>query len=449
MNKKVIIVLGMHRSGTSAVTRGLKALGVELGDNLTPPLANNNERGFWEDIDFNSFNEEILALVGSDWNSSRLIEPDELTGQSFSSLRLCAIDLLKRKIGKSDRFGIKNPRMCKTLPFWQQVINHCEGLEYQYVIVVRNPLSVAQSLDARNGFSVEKSYLLWLGHMIPAMAQTEGKPRVVIDYDLLMDNPIEQMKRVAHALSIGTDGSAEEELSSFAADFLAQELRHTRFNPQHLALDSRLPTLAADAYRHLLKLAQDIIAPDDPSCLDTWHRISGIYSSMAPVYDLLDREERMLAEREQQIECLNQAISAREDQITDSNAQIIALGAAVADRDGQLGAKDAHIGNLDAHAKNLDAHAKNLEAAIRDKDIHIRNLDAHARNLDSALNNIYNSHGWKVLLAYYWVMDKMFPHDTRRRRICELGLKGFRVLVSEGPGSFFTKSKEYLARKKY
>ena len=115
MNKKVIIVLGMHRSGTSAVTRGLKALGVELGDNLMPPVANNNETGFWEDLDLNSLNEEILALVGSNWNSPCLIEPDELTGQSFSSLRLRAIDLLKRKIGKSDRFGIKNPRMCKTL----------------------------------------------------------------------------------------------------------------------------------------------------------------------------------------------------------------------------------------------------------------------------------------------------------------------------------------------
>lgn len=91
--------------------------------------------------------------------------------------------------------------------------------------------------------------------------------------------------------------------------------------------------------------------------------------------------------------------------------------------------KDTHIENLAAAIRDKDAHLGNLEAATRDKDVHIGNLDAHARNLDAALNNIYNSHGWKVLLAYYRVRDKIFPHGTRRRRICKLGLKGFRVLV--------------------
>lgn len=403
MSKKVIIVLGMHRSGTSAVTRGLKALGVELGNNLMPPVANNNETGFWEDLDLNSLNEEILALVGSNWNSSRLIEPDELTVQSFSSLRLHAIDMLKRKIGKSDRFGMKNPRMCKTLPFWQQVIDHCDDVEDQYVIVVRNPLSVARSLAARDGFCTEKSYLLWLGHVIPTMTRTEGKPRVVIDYDLLMDDPFKQMERLASALGIVLDKNVKEELSNFAAGFLAQELRHTRFNPRHLALDSHLPTLAADAYRHLLNLAQDIVPLNDPTCIETWHRIDGVYSSMAPVYELLDREERMLAERERQIECLDQAISAREDQIAalgeavaDRDGQIIALDEAIADRDGKIVA----LGKAAAdHEEQILAQEKKISALgeiIVDRDNQIVKLNDSVLDRDKHINQILGSNSWRL-----------------------------------------------------
>ncbi len=343
MNKKVIIVLGMHRSGTSVVTRGLKALGVEFGDTFMPHAAGDNKTGLWEDRDLNSLNEEILALVGYNLSSLRLIEADDMTGRQFSSLRLRAIDLLNRKIGKSDRFGINSSHMDKTLPFWQQVINNCNDVKDQYVIAVRNPLSVAQSLVVRGGLSAEKSYLLWLGHMIPAMVLTAGKPRVVIDYDLLMDNPIKQMERLASALAIVLGKTAKEELSSFAKDFPAQKLCRNCFDSRHLSPDSRLPSLAADAYEHLLKLAQDIISPDDPDCLHTWHRISGIYSSVTPFCGLPDREERMLVEHGRQSECLNQEISFHEDKIailgktvTESDSRIVKLNKLIADRDKQI-----------------------------------------------------------------------------------------------------------------
>ena len=102
--------------------------------------------------------------------------------------------------------------------------------------------------------------------------------------------------------------------------------------------------------------------------------------------------------------------------------------------------KDQQINSLAAALRNKDAHISNLEAAIKDKDTQVCNLeaairdkDAQVENLNSALNNIYKSHGWKVLRAYYRVMNSLFPHDTRRRRICEWGLKGFR--------RFFAKSK--------
>ena len=65
---KLILVLGMHRSGTSVTIRGVHALGADLGDNLMKPVADDNEKGFWEDLDFNRINERVLAKANSSWH---------------------------------------------------------------------------------------------------------------------------------------------------------------------------------------------------------------------------------------------------------------------------------------------------------------------------------------------------------------------------------------------
>jgi hypothetical protein len=65
--QKLIVVLGMHRSGTSALTRGLQVMGVSLGERLIPPIEGNNAKGFWEDIEINAFDNEMLAAIESAW----------------------------------------------------------------------------------------------------------------------------------------------------------------------------------------------------------------------------------------------------------------------------------------------------------------------------------------------------------------------------------------------
>lgn len=77
-NKKLIVVLGMHRSGTSAITRGLQVLGVNLGDNLMPPVEGNNAKGFFEDLDLNALNVELLQTLRSDWDYLSPIEDSDV-----------------------------------------------------------------------------------------------------------------------------------------------------------------------------------------------------------------------------------------------------------------------------------------------------------------------------------------------------------------------------------
>lgn len=63
MSKQVFIVLGMHRSGTSAFTKALEATGVELSENLMPS-GKHNIKGHWEDLDVLKINESILSRAG-------------------------------------------------------------------------------------------------------------------------------------------------------------------------------------------------------------------------------------------------------------------------------------------------------------------------------------------------------------------------------------------------
>ena len=61
---------------------------------------------------------------------------------------------------------------------------------------------MAQSLQKRDGFDFEKSYYLWLEHVLPTILETRGATRVVVDFDLLMADPSGQLQRMAKALDV-------------------------------------------------------------------------------------------------------------------------------------------------------------------------------------------------------------------------------------------------------
>lgn len=76
--KKLIVVLGMHRSGTSLLTRSLKVMNVYLGDNLMPAVKGVNDKGFWEDMDVFHLNEQILSILSNSWHYLLPISSDDV-----------------------------------------------------------------------------------------------------------------------------------------------------------------------------------------------------------------------------------------------------------------------------------------------------------------------------------------------------------------------------------
>ena len=243
----------MHRSGTSAITRGLEVLGVELGSSLMPGIAGNNEKGFFEDLDVYNLNNEILQALGHTWHTWSPLTVGELTGAATRQFRLRAVELLRAKTAGIATFGLKDPRIARLLPFWQTVFEHLNA-DVRYVIAIRNPLSVARSLAKRDAIAPTQSHYLWLEHALTAITFSDGCERVVVDFDQLMADPGLALsrigRRIGHTLDIN-DARFEE----YAKHFLETSLRHSHFKSHDLDLEATLPAAVAEFYRALLAIA--------------------------------------------------------------------------------------------------------------------------------------------------------------------------------------------------
>ena len=310
--QQLIVVLGMHRSGTSALTRGLQLLGVGLGDNLMPPIAGNNDKGFWEDWDINALNVKLLHHLGSEWHMLGLAGRQQSQEECLAEFLMPAVDLLRSKLKNNTIFGMKDPRMARLLPFWQAAFRRL-GLPVGYVLAVRNPLSVARSLWNRDQFDPVKSYYLWLEHMIPAVLHTQNCRRAVVDYDRLMEAPVIQLRRISRQLGLSfceTDPACQE----YIRQYLANDLRHTVFSLSDLQQDPQMPIELAKAYEILRQLARDEFSGEAPAVLSELQAVDKRLTQLTPLFLYMNRQERSLAALR---EDLHRDLLAKEVQIAD------------------------------------------------------------------------------------------------------------------------------------
>ncbi len=297
-NKELIVVLGMHRSGTSVVTRGLQALGVDLGENLMPPREGDNERGFFEDLDIFNLNERIFATLGTTWHAVCPIDVRAFSDIRLDGFKLEAIDILNSRLKSAKVWAFKDPRTCRLLPFWQEVFAHL-GLNCHYLLVNRNPISVAKSLAARNGFPAAKSYLLWVEHVLGAVKGSAGHPRLVVDYDRVMEAPAAQLQRLGRWLGASAADLSESAIADYAARFLADDLRHSVFGEEDLKYDTAAFLLARRTYRLMRELAADKISFDSDTLLQEWAALTETFESISPVFSFIDDQDLRLAELDQ------------------------------------------------------------------------------------------------------------------------------------------------------
>jgi hypothetical protein len=271
VSSRAVLVLGMHRSGTSAVTRGLAALGVYLGDDFleTQP---DNPTGYWEDKQVVAINERVLAALGLQWEDVAPIEREQFAQPPLEALRREAVGYLNGAFTSHALWGFKDPRTVRLLPFWRGVFDACAA-DDRYLVAIRNPLSVATSLFARQALDAAASHRLWLVYTVPYLREIAGKPFVVVDYDLLMKDPRRQLERVANQLELPREAAREPAIARFAAEFLDPNLRHSTFSRLDFDKETSAASLTREAYLWLNELATDRLGPRSASFWQAWESI--------------------------------------------------------------------------------------------------------------------------------------------------------------------------------
>ncbi len=260
----------MHRSGTSALARGLQMLGVYLGNDFISPKPD-NPTGYWEDRNIYEINERLLAVFGLKWEEVALIDDARWDAPGVEALRTEAVAYLRSQFVSHSLWGFKDPRTIRLLPFWRSVLRSLE-VDESYLLVIRNPRSVANSLIRRHGMDAVTAHLLWLVYVVPNLSMIANRPFIVADYDLVMANPRQELERIAKGLKIPLTDTSRAGIDQFVSDFLDPNLRHSFFNVSDFELDLNLPPLTREAYLWLRSLATDQTANDSPRFWEAWER---------------------------------------------------------------------------------------------------------------------------------------------------------------------------------
>ena len=251
--RMALLGLGMHRSGTSALTRVFALLGAGLPATL---LGGNptNPAGHWESDAVRAFNDAILAQVGSDWFDWLPVHDGWPRSLGYQGDVERARDVLRAEFGDAPLFALKDPRMCRLAGFWLDVLDG-EGVEAAIVMPLRNPLEVADSLARRDGVDAQVALLVWLRHVLEAEAATRGRARLVVRYDQVLDQWAHVADRVERELGVVWPrvplGVGEE-----VEAFLSQDLRHHRRSDRAVVDNPLVSAWVRRAYGVLLGWAQ-------------------------------------------------------------------------------------------------------------------------------------------------------------------------------------------------
>ncbi|MFZ4115573.1 MAG: sulfotransferase [Chthoniobacterales bacterium] len=198
-NKRVILILGMYRSGTSALTKGLETMGVFLGDSFTPT---NPFRDYWENLEFHNFTDSALDTLGERLRLILLVTEEEISLLSQQGFFSQACNLLHEKTSTSNLVGFKDPKCSLLLPFWKKVFQKCH-IRFSCVIALRDPSSVTASHKPHcHAEHEELSLWMYISYLLSCLEHLEMHERILVDYSELLKHPEHQMQRIAEAFKL-------------------------------------------------------------------------------------------------------------------------------------------------------------------------------------------------------------------------------------------------------
>lgn len=218
-----LFILGMHRSGTSALSRVINLLGAELGGRLMA-AASDNERGFWEHESAVQIHEDLLRQLGHGWQDATPLPEGwmQMEAAQDASAQLAA--LIDLDFLTAPLWAIKDPRLSLLFPLWLPLLKE-RGMQPYCILAWRNPMEVAASLKKRDAMEENAALLCWLAYTLESMRHALPHPHAIIAYDELLGNWRLSMAKLGKDLSL-TWPKTPSDVGAEIDSFLAPELRH-------------------------------------------------------------------------------------------------------------------------------------------------------------------------------------------------------------------------------
>ena len=354
--KNIILVAGMHRSGTSAVTRILNILGCTLPKTLSGS-APDNARGFWESQVIKDLNDQILVSAGSAWDEWEELNLSWYASSVADEFREHAQTILESELGDGRLFVLKDPRICRLMPFWIDAVRSF-GAEPLIVSPIRNPLDVAASLEARDGIDPSIGLLMWLRHHLSAEAATRSLKRVYLRYERLLFEPHTVVDELGDALCVVWPKRSTD-TDMLIDEFLSPALRHHRNEDSTFLANPRLSHWLRSSFKILDRWACGKVQKRDTSALE---RIKAAFDDAAPTFGRpvavglkamrkLGVARETLVEREGRIEGLSAELGVARETLVEREGRIEGLSAelgvareTLVEREGRIEGLSAELG---------------------------------------------------------------------------------------------------------
>jgi hypothetical protein len=369
--RQAILVLGMHRSGTSAIGGVISALGVAGPKTLMSPNRYNS-RGHFESAPLTAAHDELLASAGSRWDDWRQFNPRWIRSKAAEQHRQKIKALLIEEFGDEPLIFIKDPRICRFVPFTSSILAEL-NVSPMAILPVRNPLEVAYSLERRDKFAPSRSMLLWLRHVLDAEFHSRHMPRYFLPYETFLTNWRYYVDGAAE--KTGAIWPDRSDRSGVKVDeFLTLDMRHERVSFDEIKDHPEVPPLVRETYHILTDIVASgenkvwldqldlvrtkfdegchtfgaaVVAEDFEQRSAEAHLLTVERDALAAVYNSLVAERDSLA-------------TARDSLISERDALASAHSKLIAERDSLATARNSLISERDAlasaHSKLIAAH---------------------------------------------------------------------------------------------
>jgi len=369
--KTIYFVLGMHRSGTSALSGVLNIMGLDFGSDLMK-ADSRNPKGYYENNFVYALNEKILKENNSSWDDYNF-DPKVISSEKKEIYINNISKLINHEFKYSDSFVIKDPRICILFPLWEEACLK-EDINIKIILPYRNPIEVAQSLKKRNDFSQEKSLILWSKHFLNAEYLSRKYDRFFVFFDELIKNTL-TIKELANFTNSDLNKSIENEIK----DFLDKSIKHNNISLKNFSKE--VPSFLYELIE-VIKNKDFINTNNIDKCRNDFTNSLKFFQHI----ELEDKYNEQIKKTEV-LEKLVDITSIDEDYYIKGYPDLAKFDGTLKTHYMKYGKKEGRFPNKYCEINNIDVKNKiSKDEIIYQKDINIQELNTQKETLESNYN---------------------------------------------------------------